>query len=199
MSAVAAPYGLRPIGRVDGLPYAGATRRLKIASGYNTAIGNGDIVQIHTDGTVTKVTTLGTAASAFPVGTIGVFVGCEYTSPTLKYKLNDHQWRAGTVADDAYAFVVDDPNVAFQVQANGSVGQALLHTNMGVVQGAVNTASGNSTVRLDTATSGTANTIGFKVIDFVYSDQSAPGDAFTDVIVKFNPNSHAYTNGTGVA
>lgn len=198
MSAVAAPYGLRPIGRIDGMPYAGATRKLRIASGYNVNIGNGDLVQIAADGTITKVTELGTAASPLPAGTVGVFVGCEYTDPTLRYHLQAQMWRAGTVASDAFAYVVDDPNVAFQIQANGSLNQATLHSNIGLIQGAVNTATGNSTVSAATGTLGTANTIAFKIIDFVYSDQSAPGDAFTDVIVKFNPNSHAYLSGTGV-
>ena len=43
---VDAPYGLVPINSVDGKPYAGATRQLPIASTYNTAIFNGDIVPV---------------------------------------------------------------------------------------------------------------------------------------------------------
>ena len=45
---VSAPYGLDPINRVDGMPYAGATQLLPIASTYNTAIYNGDIVLVTT-------------------------------------------------------------------------------------------------------------------------------------------------------
>ena len=43
---VSAPYGLDPINRFDGIPYAGATQQLPIASTYNTAIFNGDIVYV---------------------------------------------------------------------------------------------------------------------------------------------------------
>ena len=49
---VDAPYGLQAINRVDGLPYAGAVRQIPIASTYNTAIFNGDIVNIVAGGTI---------------------------------------------------------------------------------------------------------------------------------------------------
>jgi len=51
---VDAPYGLQPINRVDGLPYAGAIRQIPIASTYNRAIYNGDIVNIVAGGTIQK-------------------------------------------------------------------------------------------------------------------------------------------------
>ncbi len=41
-------------------------------------------------------------------------------------------------------------------------------------------------------------TIGFKIIGFVDSPTSTVGDAFTDVLVKFNPSSHAYLAGLGI-
>lgn len=199
MATTASPYGLRPVNLVGGQVYAGSTRNIPIASGYNTAIGYGDIVQIATDGTITKVTTLGTAASQFPAGTVGVFLGCSYTDPNLKYKLFNQQWPANTVAADAIAVVCDDPDVIYQVQANGTLAQATLGGNYGVVQNAVNLNTGNSRVALDTATVGTATTLGFRVVGFVDAPGSAVGDAFTDVLVKFNHGIHTYYNATGVA
>lgn len=199
MATTASPYGLRPVNLVGGQVYAGSTRNIPIASGYNTAIGYGDIVQIATDGTITKVTTLGTAASQFPAGTVGVFLGCSYTDPNLKYKLFNQQWIANTVAADAIAVVCDDPDVVYQVQANGPLAQATLGGNYGVVQNAVNLNTGNSRVALDTTTVGTATTLGFRVVGFVDAPGSAVGDAFTDVLVKFNHGIHTYYNATGVA
>ena len=38
----------------------------------------------------------------------------------------------------------------------------------------------------------------FRIVDFVDAPGSAVGDAYTDVIVKFNPGSHSYTNQTGI-
>ena len=54
MSSVAAPFGLRPIGRL----YCGsleAFRQYPIASGYGTAIATGDIVQLVDGGTATTI------------------------------------------------------------------------------------------------------------------------------------------------
>lgn len=200
MASTAAPCGLRPINAIGGRPFAGSTRLLPIASAYNTAIGYGDIVQVHTDGTITKVTNVGTNADPFPAGTVGIFLGCQYSQSSAPgYFLTSQQWVAGTVTSDAMAFVCDDPNALFQIQADDTLAQATLHGNYAVNQGAVNTATGNSTVSLDVATGATTATIAFKVVDFVRSPTSRPGDAFTDVIVKFNPSSHAYTAGLGVA
>ena len=43
---VNAPYGLKPINLIGGQVFAGQTRELPIASGYGTAIYNGDIVGV---------------------------------------------------------------------------------------------------------------------------------------------------------
>jgi hypothetical protein len=193
MATTASPYGLRPINLIGGTPFAGSTRMIKIASGYAANIFNGDVVQVHTDGTITKVTNVGTNADAFAAGTVGVFVGCAYTDATYGFTTRNY-WPTGTVAADAVAYVVDDPNTLFTIQADAPVAQSLLHTNMGVNQTAGSTATGNSKVAL----AATA-TIAFKIVGFVESTSSTVGDAFTDVIVKFNPSSHAYTAGLGVA
>ena len=39
--SVTQTYGLKPINRLDGLPYAGAIRQIPIAPSYATAILNG--------------------------------------------------------------------------------------------------------------------------------------------------------------
>jgi hypothetical protein len=200
MSATATPYGLRPLNLIGGEAFAGSTRNLKIASGYATAIFNGDVVQIHTDGTITKVTNVGTNGDPFPVGTVGVFVGCAYTPSAGTNQLTfNQQWPASTVAADAVAYVIDNPNCLFAIQADDTMAQATLHGNYAVNQTAGSTVTGNSAIALDVASVATTSTLAFKVVDFVYSTTSRPGDAYTDVVVKFNPSSHAYTNGTGVA
>ena len=198
MATSAAPYGLRPVNLIGGRPYAGSTRAIKIASGYAANIFNGDIVQVHTDGTITKVTNVGTNADPFPAGTVGIFVGCAYTDSVSGLRTQNY-WPSGTVASDAIAYVVDDPNALFMIQADASIAQAGLHSNYGVNQTAGSTATGNSRISLDVATAATTATIAFKVVDFVESTSSTAGDAYTDVIVKFNPSSHAYTAGLGVA
>lgn len=198
MATTAAPYGLRPINLIGGQVFAGSTRQIKIASGYAANIFFGDIVAIGTDGTIVKVTNVGTNADPFPAGTVGVFLGCTYTDPNLKYKLNAQYWPSGTVAADAMAYVCDDPDALFQIQADDAVTQTMLGSNFGVNQTAGSTASGNSKVALDVGTRATTATIGLRLVDFVEGPFSTVGDTYTDCIVKFNAGIHTYNNATGV-
>jgi hypothetical protein len=199
MASTAAPYGLRPINLIGGQVFAGSTRLLAINSAYNTNIFFGDIVAVTTNGTIVKVTNVGTNADQFPAGVVGVFLGCTYTDPNLKYKVNKQYWPAGTVASDAQAYVCDDPDTLFQIQANGSVAQTALASNFGVVQTAGSTSTGDSAIALDTTTAGTGTTIALRLVDFVNSPFSTVGDSYTDCIVKFNFGQHSYYSATGVA
>jgi hypothetical protein len=114
--------------------------------------------------------------------------------------VNRQYWPTGTVASDALAFIVDDPDVAFQVQADATMAQATLGMNapLAAVQSTStgSTATGNSNVALDATTAATSG-IAFRVVDFIDAPGSEVGDAFTDVVVKFNPGSHSYTSNTG--
>ena len=76
MAAAASPYGFRAVNLIGGLPFAGSTRQISIASGYGTNIFNGSIVSIVAAGTIEIVTTNGDNSTGFPAGTIGIFVGC---------------------------------------------------------------------------------------------------------------------------
>jgi hypothetical protein len=199
MATTATPYGLRPINEVSGLPYAGATRKLPIASGYGTNIFYGSVVIINATGTIELCTDLGSAGDPFPAGTVGVFMGCSYTDATLGF-VNRQYWPTGQVASDALAFIVDDPDVAFQMQGDAAMTQITLGMNapLANVQSTStgSTTTGNSDVALDATTAATTG-ISFRVIDFINAPGSAVGDAFTDVVVKFNPGSHSYTKNTG--
>ena len=201
MATTATPYGLRPINEVSGTPYAGATRKLPIASGYGTNIFYGSVVVINTSGIIELCTDIGSAGDPFPVGTVGVFMGCSYTDATLGF-VNRQYWPTGQVASDALAFIVDDPQVAFQIQGDAAMTQVTLGMNapLANVQSTStgSTATGNSNVALD-ATAAATTGIAFRVIDFINAPGSEVGDAFTDVVVKFNPGSHSYTKNTGTA
>lgn len=202
MATTAAPYGLKPVGRVDGMPYAGAIRQIKIASGYAANIYNGSIVSVVAAGTVEIVTTNGDNSTPFPAGTIGVFVGCQYTDPNLGYLIQKQNWPTGTVASDAVAFVVDDPMALFQAQADGAMAQTTLGNNvyLAAVQSTStgSTTTGNSNTALDASTAAATSGFAFRVVGFVESTGSTVGDAYTDVLVKFNPGAHSYTNNTGI-
>jgi len=199
MATTAAPHGLKAVNLVGGQPYAGSTRQIKIASGYAANIYNGSVVSVVAAGTVEIVSEVGSAADVFPDGTVGVFVGCSYTDPNTKQKLFKQYWPSGTVASDAVAYVIDDPDVVFQIQADDTLAQTALGINIPVVNPtAGDTVTGNSTMAADASAIAVTNTLAFKIIDFVDSTTSSVGDTYTDVLVKFNPLSHAYTNGTGI-
>jgi len=143
---VAAPYGLEPVNLIGGQQFAGQTREIPIASGYNTDILNGDVVKLNSAGTIEKDTGTTTATP------VGVFLGVSYTNPSTKQKLYAQYWPAGTVASDAVAYVQDDPDLLMKVVAvSGTTvptyaGQAMVGLNAAFVQNSGSTTTGDSAV-----------------------------------------------------
>jgi len=192
MATTAAPYGARPINTTSASgSYTGKVQHIKIASAYGTAIFYGDFVKLVTAGTVEKDT--GTTACT----PIGIFMGCKYTDSTTNQMTFNQQWPASMAASDAMAYVVTDPEVLFQMQGDEAVAQAALGANSAVVQTAGSTSIGNSKNAVDGSTVATTNTLPVKIVDFVDGPTSSVGDAYTDVIVKFNVG-HQLTNTTGI-
>jgi hypothetical protein len=165
------PYGLKPVNEIGGLPYAGSTRMIPIVSGYASNINFGDVVQINTNnGTLIKTAVADPGATQAAVaGTIGVFVGCEYSSSTGPiYGKNRYQnWVGGTVAADCVAYVVDDPRTVFKVYAvtntgsatnttQAALGQVFVGSNLELVTNYSSTAplNGDSSAAVCTASSG---------------------------------------------
>ena len=200
---VSAPYGLEAINRVDGLPYAGAVRQIPIASTYNTAIYNGDIVNIAAGGTVVKSAVTVNSTGAAANYTAGVFVGVQYVNAQGQ-TVQAQYYPGNAAATSAVAFVVDDPLAAFKVAvtfANGAmttVNSTIVGTNMAVIQGSGSNTTGDSGVSV-LATSnggGTANALPVRVIAVV-PDTATGANAFAEVFVKFN--NHQYNLAGGVA
>jgi len=206
MASTASPYGFRAVNELGGLPYAGSTRQFLIdPAGYNTNIFNGSIVAINTSGYINIVTTNGDNSTPFPAGTIGVFVGCSFTNAqgqiiySQYYPANTASVQGSAIT----AYVIDDDRAVFQVQANGTLAQTAL--GMNVILSAVqststgSTTTGNSTTAVSNSAAATSG-YAFRVVGFADTPGfSAVGDAFTDILVKFNPGAHSYSNATGVA
>ena len=200
MASTAAPYGLRPVKRVDGMPYAGATDTFLIdPAGEATNIFYGQVVIIGSDGylaistaTGADITTNNLGGSG--VGAIGVFVGCEYVNAQGQV-IHSQYYPSGTTGV-VKAKVVTDPNVIFQAQLDGSGAQTVLGTNtfFAAVQSTStgSTRTGVSTSALDATVQTTA--AAFRIVGFA----STPGDEYTDVYVKFNPSAHSYLNAVGL-
>jgi hypothetical protein len=206
MASTASPYGFKAVNELGGLPYAGSTRQFLInPAGYNTNVFNGSIVALNTSGYLEIVTTNGDNSTAFPAGTIGVFVGCSYVNSQgqviyAQFYPANYVAPAGTAIT---AYVIDDDRAVFQVQSAGTVTQAALGANvfLNAVQSTStgSTITGNSTTSV-VAGSGAITTGGaFRVVGFVdMQGFSVVGDAFTDILVKFNPGAHSYSNATGI-
>jgi hypothetical protein len=192
MPSSATPYGAMPqAGLSCNGSFTGKVRHIKIASAYDTAIFYGDFVKLVAAGTVEK------DAGTTSMTPVGIFVGCKYTDPNSKNLTFNQQWIADTTASDAVAYVMDDPNILFQMQCDGSAAQTVLGSNCAVVQTAGSTSIGTSKNAVDISTSATTNTLPLRIIDFIDGPNSAVGDSYTDVIVKFNVG-HLYDNTTGL-
>jgi len=208
MASTSSPYGFKPVNELGGLPYAGSTRSIPIVSGYATNIYNGSLVYVASTGYLRIATSTGSDATTngFPTGTantgcVGVFVGCSYTNPSTKQKVFAQYWPTGTVASDAVAYVVDDDRAVFQVQAAGSMTIADLGSNvyLNAVQSTStgSTTSGNSNTAVNPTV--VTTTAAFRVVGFVdMVGFSQVGDAYTDILVKFNPGYHSYSNAVGL-
>ena len=205
MAASATPYGARPIGTTSAAgSFTGLVRHLPIITTYGTAIFNGDFVKLVANGTIEKDGGTATLAS------IGIFMGCSYTDPTSGQKTFSDQWPASNAATDAVAYVLDDPNVVFQMQADEAMNTTDRGLNCDVIQTAGSTSIGKSKNAIDGDSCAATLTLPLRIIDWVDGPKSlAPAgttasDAYPDVIVKFNAAStftaspHSYNNPTGL-
>jgi hypothetical protein len=128
-------YGLHPVKHAGG---GNPTRTnvnmdYYIADDYNTAIARGDLVHLLDDGTIAKsIGGEGTPTANNII--VGVFWGVEYTPDTGAYSgvpVIDSVWPASQSISGSYAkaFVIDDPDTVFKVEAD-QVGTALTQADV---------------------------------------------------------------------
>ncbi len=190
--SVTAPYGLVPINSVDGKPYAGATRQLPIASTYNTAIFNGDIVALVDGGTIAKSGVTDDSTTTAANYTYGVFVGVQYVN-SQGQTVQAQYYPGNAAATSAVAYVVDDPMAAFKVavvlanSAISSTNQSIVGVNMEIDQGTGSTTTGNSGMGVLAPTNNLGNAATLPVRCVAVVPETATGtNAFTEVVVKLN-------------
>lgn len=209
MASTQTPYGFRAVNELGGLPYAGSTRSFPLdPAGYAVNIFNGSLVYVAATGYLQLVTATGADASTnyFPTGSggsatntgsIGVFVGCSYVNAQGQ-TIYSQYYPANAL--NAIAFVVDDDRAVFAVQANNTVAASALGTNVFLANiqstSTGSTTTGNSNIAV--SASSTAATAAFRIVGFVNNAQSQVGDAYTDLLVKFNPGYHSYTIAIGL-
>lgn len=168
---VSAPYGLKPVNLIGGRVYSGSTRMFPIVNSYGTSLFNGDVVQLGTGANIGTLIASGLTynTSSGVAGTIGIFVGAEYSSAGGPiYGKNRYQfWQASTVATDAIGYVVDDPQAVFRTAvvaggANGGtiiqyVNPAYVGSNAYYIPGTGNVLTGDSTSGVAISATSTAS------------------------------------------
>jgi|TARA_A100001391_G_scaffold183435_2_gene150662 hypothetical protein len=155
-----AAFGMRPLKMIGGAPFHGGQSRYRIAANYGTNIFQGDMVAQVTAGNIEVHADGGT------VPVVGVFNGCRFTDPTTGKETFSNFYPASTNASDIEAFVIDDPNVIYEIQADAAFPVADLFGNFDIVYtSSGSTVTGISGAELDVTTGATNTNLPIKAID----------------------------------
>jgi hypothetical protein len=190
MANLDAPFGFRVVGELGSEVQNAGTSKYLIASGETDVIYKGDVVTLETAGTITVS---GNATTA----NIGVFNGCFYNDPTTQ-KPTWSNYYPGSITPtvgNIEAFIYDDPNKLFEVQANGTLAQTAVGDNADQVYAAGSTINGASKSELGSVAGGTAQ---FRIIRICEDPSNSDiSSANSNWIVRFNEHLY-YNNAAGV-
>jgi hypothetical protein len=185
MANVNKPFGLRPVGNLSA---TGAQKQYgySIASGYGTAIYQGDLVVVY-DGYIIKYD-----ASTHTAPT-GVFNGCQYNDPTRADKPTWKNYYPGSITPNIGGIiceVLDDPAQMFLIQAGGSVVAANIGKNADPTASTTgSTTSGVSAGSLDSASIAKTAGLTFKIVGLNQDPENAFG-TYAVVVVKLNQHQY---------
>jgi hypothetical protein len=146
----------------------------------------GGTVEVHADGGTVPV--------------VGVFNGCQYTDPTTKEQVYSNFYPASTNASDIIAFIIDDPNVVYEVQADAAFPVADLFGNFDIVYTtAGSTVTGISGAELEVSTGGTATSLPIKALDISGDPENSDVSAANTNVLVVIQNSIYGVKGAGLA
>lgn len=179
MSATNAPFGLRPAFHPSGLDRAQALAG-GIPSAYASDILKGQaVLYVAGSGVIEPVNATGDAVS-------GAFAGVEWTDTTGRRRVSNY-WPANTAyqTGSCVAYFYNDPNIVYEIQADGSVAQ----TSIGLDANLSNFAAGSNVTGLSQATlnasilsTGVQGQV--QILDLAPYVDNAWGDAYTIVRVQ---------------
>jgi hypothetical protein len=173
MSTTSQPFGLRPAYSPSGVIRPTA---YTIASAYGANLLQSQPVKIGSDGTL--------QAAAIGDRFIGSFQGVEFTDSDGRRRVSN-KWTASTTATEIVAYATLDPNVVFEIQANGSIAVTDIGSQADVTTiTAGSTTTGLSAVMLDTATLTNSANAMLRIINIAPGPDNAAGDSFTVVQVQ---------------
>lgn len=181
MSAINAPFGLRPAFHPSGLDRAQALAN-GIPSGYATNILKGQPVSyLANNGVIQPVS----STEAFS----GSFQGVEFTDTTGRRRVSNY-WPASTtaIAGSIIAYFYNDQQIVYEIQADASLAQ----TSVGNEYNFSNLTAGSTTTGLSQCTLGASTAVGsaangqMRVVDLAPYVDNAWGDAYTVVRVQIS-------------
>ena len=189
------PFGFQPRAGTGSVPtFEQVVRNID----YNTAavFQFDPVVTIASTGNLAGNTTGnigGGAAGVAPIA--GVFVGCKYLSAAQGRTVWRNYWPGSDVnsGNTVEAYVINDPNAQFLVQAGNSttvgVTAANLSQNVQFLYGTGSTSTGISAAIIDVGNIATTNTLPFRILSLVTSPPGANGtnaNQYNYVTVGFN-------------
>ena len=162
-------FGLRPYRKLDGTPLVGAQNRYTIAPEALTSNCTLDIP---------------------------VFNGVFYNDPTTQKPTYKNYYPGGVTPTqgDITAFIVDDPDAVFLMDADAAFVRADLFKNYSVSNATGVTQTGISSVQLDVSASGT---IVVQAID-ITQDPENQDTTVSNANILVRINNHFYRSGTGL-
>lgn len=202
MANIDSPFGLKPLRHKSGAPYNGAVNPYYIPASYGTALYVGDpVVKTGTSNTAAvKVP----GAGSFNIGTMpeinkatagdanavtGVIVG--FTA--LPGDLNKNYNPAST---ERVAWVCDDPDIIFEIQADGAVPAASMGLNaVFIYTHSGSTSTGLSGVELDTTSDVPAADASNQMIIIRAANREDNDTTITHAKVEVLLNNHTEAQG----
>ena len=194
MANLNAPFGLRPVGKLGSNINNEGTSKYQIVSGETDVVMKGDLVKLEASGYITK------SGDGDAVAAIGVFNGCFYQDPTTQKPTWSNYYPGSiTVTQGTIdAYVYDDPDTLFEIQANGIIAQDKVGRNADIVYAAGSTINGQSKTEMNSTVSGAGVAAQLRIVR-ICEDPDNSDIAATDAnwIVRINEHQY-YANTAGV-
>jgi hypothetical protein len=195
---ILAPFGFRWARQLTGTAPNCAVSTRKISASYATPIYHNDPVINESTGYIQQ----GVAGETTPIA--GIFAGCKYHSTSQGRTIWSNYWPGSDATGDVEAYIIDDPNAVFMVQANGGpVALSAVGSNADFIIGTGTPSSGMSGASLDATTVNTTATLPFRIVGYVGDTNfsgvgpgSDPTSANNYVLVTLN--NQAFKTLTGV-
>lgn len=185
MTATAAPTGLVPIFHPSGL---GRPTMLNdaITAATTQTIYKGTPVLLTTSGLIVPMSDPTWDAAADDI--YGVFDGIEYTDSDGRRRVANHWTGPTTVFSpaDMWVYVWTDPDIVYEIQADGSVAQTALgdQFNFAASPDSGSSVTGLSTAKLAATPVGAGNQGYVRAVNLGRAVNNAWGDAFTVLQVQ---------------